>query len=62
MLFSSPDVQDFCRKLSDKDELITSLQQRNKQLIESSQREFNTEKSMMVDEKIQLEIALSKTR
>ena len=49
------DVQELCRKLSEKDDLIATIQESTSTKMETMQREFIMEKNMLIQTNKQLE-------
>ena len=54
-LYLLPDVQDMCRKLADKDETITRLQERCNTAVDSMQKDYSNEKVVLIQDKHRLE-------
>ena len=57
-----PDVQDLCRKLADKDELINSLQNKGSDVVDSVQKEYLNEKNDIIREKQALEEKITRMK
>ena len=61
-IFYFVDLQDLCKKLSEKDEIIAKLQEKCNETVDVIQREFAMEKSHIERDKESTEVELRRTK